>query len=203
MRINIGLPQNYTQRIQPPVQNRQTDSTAHAQNPARMERERMPGHIVYRISPQGMAASRVLSALNLNFTQAAVNTRPQEAPADNISDISGIAEMQGAHICLTCQERRYVDQSADGTVSFQMPTNIAPEAAKALIAAHEMEHIANERDNAERNGREVVSESVTIHTAICPECGMIYIAGGQAETITVPGEEETHPVIDLLNSLEI
>ncbi len=30
----------------------------------------------------------------------------------------------------------------------------------------------------------MVSQSVTIHTAICPECGDTYVAGGETTTVT-------------------
>jgi hypothetical protein len=116
-------------------------------------------------------------------------------------NVSGAAETKAPSECLTCQNRRYVDQSNDGSVSFQTPTGISPEAAPAAVAAHEMEHIANEQNNAGREGRKVVSQSVTLHTSICAECGRVYVSGGEARTTTVPENEQEHPVIDLLNSI--
>lgn len=86
--------------------------------------------------------------------------------------------------CQTCAERRYVDQSDDPSVSFQTPTKISPEESASAVMAHEMEHVVNERADAEKEGREVVSQSVRLHSAICPECGVSYVAGGVTETVT-------------------
>ena len=36
----------------------------------------------------------------------------------------------------------------------------------------------------EISGREVVFQTVTIHNAICPECGRIYVSGGTTRTVT-------------------
>jgi hypothetical protein len=52
------------------------------------------------------------------------------------------------------------------------------------VAAHESEHVANEKGKAMRNGREVVSQTVQINTAVCPECGRMYVSGGKTTTVT-------------------
>jgi len=88
------------------------------------------------------------------------------------------------HECQTCASRRYMDQSDDGSVSFQTPTHISPQQSHAAVAAHEQEHVTNENAKAERENREVVSSSVSIHYAICPECGVRYAAGGETKTVT-------------------
>ena len=108
---------------------------------------------------------------------------------DGNQDISGVAAMQEIKECQTCKNRKYVDRSDDPTVSFQTPTNISPESAASAVAAHEGEHISNERANAEKDGRKVLSQSVTIHTSICPECGRVYVSGGEARTITVSDDK--------------
>ena len=87
--------------------------------------------------------------------------------------------------CQTCQERRYQDRSNDGAVSFQSPTNISPEASDALVRAHESEHVRNEQVNAEQKGGEVISQSVRISYARCPECGKTYASGGETTTTTL------------------
>lgn len=86
--------------------------------------------------------------------------------------------------CQTCKERKYQDESDDPGVSYQTPTNIAPEQAAAAVRGHEQEHVTREQAQAQRDGREVVSQSVTIHTAICPECGKVYVSGGTTRTTT-------------------
>lgn len=50
--------------------------------------------------------------------------------------------------------------------------------------AHEMEHVVNEQASAKADGSEVISQSVAIHTSICPECGISYVAGGVTNTVT-------------------
>ena len=35
----------------------------------------------------------------------------------------------------------------------------------------------------------MVSQSVTLHTDICPECGKVYISGGETRTVTKANPE--------------
>ena len=120
--------------------------------------------IVVDISPEGWAA----------YTQ---NKTPK---AEGIGSIASSENVR----CATCDSRRYQDVSNDSSVSFQTPTNIAPEQAAAMVSAHENEHVSNEQANAERDGRRVVSQTVTLSSAICPECGRPYISGGVTNTVT-------------------
>ncbi len=86
--------------------------------------------------------------------------------------------------CQTCEERKYQDGSDDMGVSFQTPTNIKPEQAASAVRGHEMEHVYREQAKADREGRKVVSQNVTMHTEICPECGKSYVSGGTTRTVT-------------------
>ena len=86
--------------------------------------------------------------------------------------------------CQTCEERKYQDESDDMGVSFQTATNIAPEQVASAVRGHENEHVVREQAKAQREGRRVVSQSVTLHTEICPECGKAYISGGTTRTVT-------------------
>lgn len=86
--------------------------------------------------------------------------------------------------CQTCANRKYVDGSDDPGVSFKSPAQLDPSEAASAVMAHEMEHVSNEQANARAEGSEVVSQSVTIHTSICPECGISYVAGGVTNTVT-------------------
>ena len=86
--------------------------------------------------------------------------------------------------CQTCKERKYQDGSDDMGVSFQTPTNVDPDLAASAVRGHEMEHVVRERAKATREDRKVVSQSVTYHTAICPECGKSYVSGGTTRTAT-------------------
>lgn len=191
MKIDTRIAQPiYTPNISAPTRQDSVPQQNSAQNDSNI---RVPEHISYRFSPGGLLASRVLGALNL--------TRNNNKTAQLNLDISGVEETKAPAECQTCQNRKYVDQSNDGSVSFQSPTQVSPEAAVSAVSAHEMEHLSNEQDNAARDGRKVVSQSITLHTSVCPECGRIYVSGGEARTTTVPEEKQEHPVIDLLNSL--
>ena len=86
--------------------------------------------------------------------------------------------------CQTCKNRKYQDGSDDPGVSFKTATNIAPEQAAAAVRGHEQEHVVREQAKAQREDRKVVSQSVTIHTEICPECGDVYVSGGTTRTTT-------------------
>ena len=94
--------------------------------------------------------------------------------------------------CQTCEKRKYQDGSDDMGVSFQTPTNIAPENVAAAVRGHENEHVARERAKADREDRRVVSQSVTLHTDICPECGKVYISGGTTRTVTAAEKENPY-----------
>ena len=125
--------------------------------------------VVLEISPEGRAA--------------------YEADIANDDKASGVAGIEELKECQTCENRRYVDVSDDPSVSFQTPTKIDPNAAMAAVAAHEREHVQSEQAKASREGRKVVSQSVSIHTSICPECGRTYVSGGQTRTVTAPDDK--------------
>lgn len=86
--------------------------------------------------------------------------------------------------CSTCASRTYQDESDDSGVSFQAPTHLSPGQAAAAVSSHEQEHVVREQAAAEEDNREVISQSVQIHTAICPECGRSYVSGGTTTTTT-------------------
>lgn len=94
--------------------------------------------------------------------------------------------------CQTCKERKYQDGS-DENVSFKSAAHISPESAGARVRAHEQEHVSNAYSKAaEKNGK-VVRASVSIHTAVCPECGRTYVSGGTTSTmIKYPNEENPY-----------
>lgn len=95
--------------------------------------------------------------------------------------------------CQTCEKRKYQDESDDMGVSFQTPTNIAPEQAASAVRGHENEHVVREKAKARQEGRRVVSQSVTLHTDICPECGKVYISGGTTRTVTAAANTIEQP----------
>lgn len=85
--------------------------------------------------------------------------------------------------CQTCAERKYQDGSNDPGVSFKTATHLSPEQAAGAVRSHEMEHVNRNQAKAQRENREIISQSVTIHTDICPECGRVYTSGGTTRTV--------------------
>lgn len=104
--------------------------------------------------------------------------------------------------CTTCAERRYVDGSNDAGVSFKTPGKISPEASAAVVMGHEMEHVSNEKASAIAESREIVSQSVTLQTSLCPECGKSYVAGGTTRT-TTKSVPEYEPSKELLKGAKM
>ena len=86
--------------------------------------------------------------------------------------------------CQTCKERKYQDGSNDPGVSFKAPGHISPESSGSTVMAHEQEHVGNEQSKARQEGREVIAQSVRIFTSVCPECGKVYVSGGETRTTT-------------------
>lgn len=84
--------------------------------------------------------------------------------------------------CRTCRERKYKDGSDEGNVSFKAAAHVSPEAAGAAVRGHEGEHVANAYRKAALGGGRVLRASVSIHTAVCPECGRTYVSGGTTST---------------------
>lgn len=83
--------------------------------------------------------------------------------------------------CQTCENRKYQDGS-DEMVSFKSATHISPESAASAVRAHEQEHVSNAYKKAATENGKVISASVSIHTAVCPECGRTYVSGGTTNT---------------------
>lgn len=94
--------------------------------------------------------------------------------------------------CQTCENRKYQDGSNDAGVSFKTATKIDPSQVAAAVRGHEQEHVSREQSKAQREDRQVISQSVTYHSAICPECGKSYISGGTTRT-TTRGNETPEP----------
>jgi len=105
---------------------------------------------------------------------------------NKIKETAAAEEIQG---CQTCKDRKYVDESSDPSVSFQTPQKISPDQAAGRVRAHEREHVSNEQEKAQKEDRKVVSQTVSLSTSICPECGKVYISGGVTRTVTKNDEK--------------
>lgn len=120
-------------------------------------------------------------------SEMAVRMRIQYADSNafQAQGTAGTGQTEEDGTCETCEKRKYKDRSDDMGVSFKTPAGIKPDQAALKVRGHEMEHVVRERAKAEREDRKVVSQSVTLHTNICPECGKAYISGGTTSTVTM------------------
>lgn len=166
----------------------------------------MPQNVLHQTaSPQNSAAfggtevampqyPRNFDSLEINGVYPALQghqpTMPGLGGAGALDKASGVE-------CQTCANRRYQDGSDDSSVSFQSPTKINPHTAAATVMSHEREHVVNERAYAEREDREVINQSVSIKYANCPECGKMYVAGGETRTTTRGKAEEKSELPEL------
>lgn len=107
---------------------------------------------------------------------AVVGGKEAEEPKE-----TGFRRKKPGEKCETCENRKYQDGS-DENVSFKAAAHISPEAAASRVRAHEGEHVANAYAKAAKKGGEVLSVSVRIQTAVCPECGRNYVSGGTTST---------------------
>ena len=103
------------------------------------------------------------------------NMNPAKSAAEGDEEAASSGE------CETCKQRKYQDGS-DEMVSFKTAQHISPESAAARVRAHEQEHVSNAYAKAAIGNGKVISASVSIHTAICPECGRPYVSGGTTRT---------------------
>ena len=95
--------------------------------------------------------------------------------------------------CETCKNRKYKDGSDENDVSFQTPGHIDPSESAAKVRGHEQEHVANAFQKAAEAGGKVLQASVSLKTAICPECGTSFIAGGLTTTrIAYPNDDQPY-----------
>ncbi len=122
---------------------------------------------------------------------AAGRAKASDADADlnAAQGAEGVQKAAKEGECKTCEQRKYQDGSNDAGVSYKSPTHIAPEQAASAVRGHEMEHVVREQAKAVREGKEVVSQSVTMHTAVCPECGKVYVSGGTTRTTTAESQK--------------
>lgn len=113
-------------------------------------------------------------------------------PMDNEHRVKGGYRSSPAD-CETCRERKYQDGSDEPDVSFKSPGHISPQASASVVMAHEQQHVSNAYEKAaEKDGR-VISSSVSLRTAVCPECGTVYVSGGTTSTaISYPDESNPY-----------
>jgi len=118
------------------------------------------------------------------------NSRPVVNPGE--STVVSPGRKSSPAECETCKNRKYQDGS-DEMVSFKSAAHISPEASASRVRAHEQEHVSNAYKKAAQNNGKVLAANVSIKTAICPECGRTYTAGGTTTTkISYPDESNPY-----------
>ena len=123
------------------------------------------------LSPIGMSNRYIIPIANVSQVTP-VNTDNTVASSGKVNPIE----------CETCKNRRYQDGS-DEMVSFKTPGKISPEESFAKVSAHEQEHVTNAVAEGSKPGKELISATVSLKTAMCPECGKAYVAGGTTRTM--------------------
>ncbi len=167
---------------------------------ANRARVQLPGEQAQAgVQPQtaGEQAARLPSWPGANAAEALVRMRIQYGPENGgeSAETGAVAAQEALEEgkCETCEKRKYQDGSDDSTVSFQSPTRIDPDMVASAVRGHEMEHVAHEQAKAQQEDRKVVSQTVTLHTDICPECGKAYISGGTTRTVTKANPQPQAP----------
>ena len=152
------------------------DGAAQQDNAAQAAELKLPG-----------AKDEAAPAMNLPGAKSAEGNSsvlPSNSETSALGESKSAQEVMEEGECQTCKERKYQDGSDDPGVSFKTPTNIDPDQAAAAVRGHENEHVVREQAKARQEDRKVVSQSVTYHTDICPECGKVYVSGGTTRTVT-------------------
>lgn len=183
-----------------PVQERQGASGSAAVSAPGAQEETAP--VISEAARSGMAEAEAFKKVGSSEmpdlfirkgadpAEYAVKMRMEYADGSEGKSIDSVQESAKEGECQTCAQRKYQDGSDDMGVSFQTPTRLSPEEAGAAVRGHEQEHVTREQAKAKREGKEVVSQSVVIHTSVCPECGKVYVSGGTTRTTTATKPEE-------------
>ncbi len=108
----------------------------------------------------------------------------------SIGSVGQLNRTDQNYVCQTCQQRKYQDKSNDPGVSFKSPGHISPGSSASVVASHEQEHVSNNRAEASAKDRRVVSQTVTLHYAVCPECHKTYVSGGTTRTVTAADNKQ-------------
>jgi len=141
--------------------------------------------------PQGMVPENN-GTMPIHMPQTAGKNGKEEEIDPTTGEHKSAQEVVEESECQTCAKRKYQDGSDDPGVSFKTPSHVSPEMAASAVRGHENEHVVRERAKATMEDRKVVSQSVTYHTAICPECGKVYVSGGETRTVTAGNVEELY-----------
>ena len=140
------------------------------------------------ISPLSYSGINFIGMSGVRGMTGAEESKPVVNPGE--SDVKAPGRASAPSECETCKNRKYQDGS-DEQVSFKSASHISPEASAARVRGHEQEHVSNAYSKAAQNNGKVLSCSVSLKTAICPECGRSYVAGGTTSTSIKYSKEDT------------
>lgn len=138
---------------------------------------------------EGADPAEMAVRMRMRFVDEASRENGQAVGVQEDEEAKTAQEVMEEAECQTCKERKYQDGSDDPGVSFQTPGHIDASVSASVVRGHEMEHVVREQAQAKLEGREVVRQSVTLHNAICPECGRVYVSGGTTRTTTAAARE--------------
>lgn len=137
----------------------------------------------------GYGSPYAYSSMHLSAANT-VKTPSGEEISKNSAQAKAL-KRSGAIECETCKSRSYQDGSDEADVSFKAPGHISPESSGALVRAHEQQHVSNAYQK-EAAGAKVLSASVSIKMAVCPECGRSYTSGGETRTVIKYNEDNPY-----------
>lgn len=131
--------------------------------------------------------SGAVAGTGVQKTDAANESKPVVNPGESTEVQPG--KKSSPAECETCKERKYQDGS-DEQVSFKSAAHISPGASASAVRGHEQEHVSNAYKKASQGNGKVLQASVSLKTAVCPECGRSYVAGGTTRTQIKYSEEQ-------------
>ena len=123
------------------------------------------------LSPVGMSNRYVIQVSNVDAV----------TPINTANDVENSSRVKPVE-CQTCKNRKYVDGSDEGDVSFKAPGHIDPGKSYQTVMSHEQEHMTNARQKTSGSDAKLISASISLKMAVCPECGRTYVAGGTTRT---------------------
>ena len=122
------------------------------------------------------------------YSTGAVSSAQPEEKGMVVNPVKADVEKPGRNPspaeCVTCQNNEMV--------SFKSASHISPQASSSRVRAHEQEHVTNAYNKAAQNNGKVLSATVSLRTAVCPECGTVYTAGGTTTT-KISYSDESNP----------
>ncbi len=132
-----------------------------------------------------------IGGMSNNYT-IPVGSVGRVTPVNTDNSVDSSSKIKGTTECTTCENRMYVDGSNESDVSFKAPGHISPEQSYSKVLSHEQEHVSNARAKGSKPNAQLMSATVSLKMATCPECGRRYVAGGLTKTAIKYTEESPY-----------